>query len=90
MWLNMVLFRACFHAIFQFVYAMLARTMGTAVEFSVAHFHAVPDDLAPAVFTTRRHCMDRTFEAIECATFTQLNDLKCLVIFVATDITRSH
>lgn len=69
---------------------MLARTMGAAVKFSVAYFHAVPDDLAPAVLTARRHGMDRALEAVERTTLTSLNDLKCLVILIATDITRSH
>lgn len=69
---------------------MLACAMRAAVEFSVAYFHAVPDDLAAAVFAARRHRMDRALEAVERATFPSFNDLKCLVVFVATDITLGH
>jgi hypothetical protein len=64
--------------------------MGAAVKFSVADFHAVPDDHAPAVLTSWRHRMDRAFKGIECPPLGAPDDLKRLVIVVTANITLSH
>ena len=69
---------------------MLARTMGTAIELSIANFHTMPNDLDSAVRAPWCHLMDRAFKAIECTALTCLDDLKGLVIFISTDVTLSH
>jgi hypothetical protein len=53
------------HTIFQFLHSVLACTMGAAVKFSVAHLHAVPDDLTSAVRALWSKCMDGAFETVE-------------------------
>jgi len=69
---------------------MLTGAMRTAVELTVTHFHAVPDNDAAALGTAERQRMDRTFEAIEYVFFPSNHDIKRLVIFVSTDFTPGH
>jgi hypothetical protein len=76
--------------IFQLRHAMLARAMCATIKFSIANFHAMPDDHAPTMRALRRHCMDRTLKAIKRATLASFDDLKRLVILISTDVTFSH
>jgi hypothetical protein len=76
--------------VFQLRHAMLARAMCATIKFSIANFHAMPDDHAPTVSTLWCHCMDRTLKAIKGTTLASFDDLKGLVILVSTDITFSH
>src|SRR6188474_126497 len=69
---------------------MLTCTMGTAVEFSITHFHTVTDDHASTMGTLGRHCMDCALKAIKCTAFPSFDDLKGFVIVVSTDITLGH
>lgn len=61
-------------------------TMRAAIDRSTG-FDAVTDDLASAMGTGRRHCVDRAFEAVEGHCATAEAHLDRLVLVVAADLT---
>ncbi|HSJ87098.1 MAG TPA: hypothetical protein VK909_07800 [Anaerolineales bacterium] len=63
-------------AIFQITYSVLLGTMCAAVEFAVADFHSMTNDLAAAVRAAGRHGMDGALKAVKRTTLAALNDLK--------------
>lgn len=69
---------------------VLTGTMCAAIKFAIPDFHAVTDDLAPAVRALGRHRMDRALKTVKCTTFAAFDNLKGLVVFISTDITLSH
>ena len=69
---------------------MLACTMGTTIEFPIANFHAMPDDLTSTVGALGRQRVDRTFETVEDMRLPSQPHFKRFVIVITTDFTRSH
>jgi hypothetical protein len=63
--------------------------MGATINLTTS-LNAMTDHCALAVRTTRRHCVNCTFEAVECHGLSGLRDLERLVVVVAADITNSH
>ena len=63
--------------------------MGATINLTTG-LNAMTDHGALAVRTTRRHCVNCTFEAVECHGLSGLGDLERLVVVVAADITNSH
>jgi len=63
--------------------------MGATINLTTG-LNAMTDHGALAVRTTRRHCVNCTFEAVECHGLSGLRDLERLVVVVAADITNSH
>ena len=63
--------------------------MGATINLTTG-LNAMTDHGALAVRTTRRHCVNCTFEAVECHGLLGLRDLERLVVVVAADITNSH
>jgi hypothetical protein len=61
-----------------------------AAEESAAGFHAMAYNLASAVFTLGRQCVNRTFEAIEVVGDTVHDDLERFVVFIAADFAFVH
>jgi hypothetical protein len=70
--------------------AMLAGAVGTAIELTVSHFHAMPDDHASAVGAARRQGMDGTFKAVKHVLLIPHHHFKRLVILVSTDFAFGH
>ena len=69
--------------------AFLSRAHRAAIDFA-ALFDAMPNDSALAVRAGRGHCLNRAFEAVEGHRAAVASDLKCLVVFVSTDIACRH
>jgi hypothetical protein len=76
--------------ILQFLYTVLAGTVGAAVELAVSRLHAMADDHAAAVGTFGRQRMDRALKAIEYMPLVPYHHGKRFVIFVSTDFTSGH
>jgi len=55
-----------------------------------AGFDAVPNHVALTIGASRRHGLNRTFEAIECHGLARLRDAKGLVVVVTADIANRH
>jgi len=59
------LFYAFRNAVLQFLYTMLARAMCAAIEFAIANFHTVPDDLTSTMRALGCQRVNGTFETVE-------------------------
>jgi hypothetical protein len=79
---------AWFHAVFEFLDAMLAGAMRTTIEDALT-FHAVPNHAAAAVCAGGRQGMDGAFKAIEHMRLTTHADFKTFVVHVPAHFT-SH
>jgi hypothetical protein len=67
----------------------LVRAMGTTVE-SALRFQPMPDDLAAAMRTGGRECMDGAFKAIKGVGLARHPNFECLVVVIAAYIASSH
>jgi hypothetical protein len=76
-------------AVAQPAFAAFTRAIRAAKHF-VPGFHAVTDDVAPAMIALRRHDVDRAFEAIEDARFAVSPNLKCFVVIVSAVFAFRH
>jgi hypothetical protein len=76
------------HAVFEFLNAVLAGAMRTAIEDTLT-FHAVPDHTAAAVGAGGRQGMDRAFKAIEHVRLPAHAYFKAFVVYVTAHFT-SH
>jgi hypothetical protein len=68
---------------------VLFSTVGATEEYAV-HLHAMTDDPAAAMSTGRSQGMNRAFEAIEDMYFSLFAHFETFIVFVATDLARSH
>ena len=63
--------------------------MGATID-GTPSLNAMTDHGALAVRTTRRHCMNCIFEAVECHGLSSLRDLERLIVVVTAYITNGH
>jgi hypothetical protein len=68
---------------------MLTGTMGTTIE-GAFDFHAVTDDLTPAVRTFGRQRMDGTFKTVKDMHFASHAHFKTFIVFVSADLTSAE